>query len=88
MSAEPTSDKHYEEEFKFPLWKLIKQRAVDKDTSYVDALNEVLPEYCKTINYRDIESENKVIIARWNELSEVAGGDVIAVDMTPREKGN
>jgi len=88
MPAEITSDKHYEEKFEFPLWKLIKQRAVDKDTSYVDALNEVLPEYCKTIDYRDIEAENKVIIERWTELSEVAGGDIIAVDMTPREKGS
>ena len=25
--AEPTSDKHYEEKFEFPPWKLTKQRA-------------------------------------------------------------
>ena len=35
--AEPMSDKHYEEEFEFPLWKLIKQRADEKDISYHDA---------------------------------------------------
>ena len=32
---EPMSDKHYEEKFEFPLWKLIKQRAEENDISYV-----------------------------------------------------
>lgn len=88
MVEEPMSDKRYEEKFEFPLWKLIKQRAEEKDISYLAALNEVLPEYVKTIRYRDEEFENEAIIERWTELSKVAGGDVIAVDLTPREGGN
>jgi len=32
--AEPIPDKHYEEKFEFPLLKLIKQRAEEKDISY------------------------------------------------------
>ena len=28
---EPTSNKHYETKFEFPLWKLIKHRAEEKD---------------------------------------------------------
>ena len=86
--AEPTSDKHYEEKFEFPLWKMIKQRAEEKDTSYVVALNEVLPEYVKTIRYGDEEFENKIITERWTEMKEVAGGDVIMVDVAPKEKGD
>ena len=85
--GEPTSDKHYETKFEFPLWKLIKQRAEEKDISYVAALNEVVPEYVRTIRYGDEEFENEAITQRWTELSEVAGGDVILVDTSPREKG-
>ena len=84
---EPKSGKHYEEKFEFPLWKLIKQRAEEKDISYLAALNEVLPEYVKTIRYRDEEFENEAITQRWNELSKVAAGDVIVVDLTSRDKG-
>ncbi len=87
IGAEPTSDKHYEEKFEFPLWKMIKRRAEEKDTSYVIALNEVLPEYVKTIRYGDEEFENAIITERWSEMSKVAGGEVIMVDMAPREKG-
>jgi len=43
--AEPTSDKHYEDDFEFELWKLIKQRAEEKDISYDKASKEVLPEF-------------------------------------------
>ncbi len=32
IGGEPTSDKHYEEKFEFPLWKMIKRRAEEKDT--------------------------------------------------------
>ncbi len=32
--SEPMSNKHYEEKFEFPLWKLIKKRAKEKDLSY------------------------------------------------------
>jgi len=61
---EPTSDKHYEEKFEFPLWKLIKQRAEEKDISYHDALLEVVPEYEKTIRYGDTEFEQEQISKR------------------------
>ena len=50
----------YEEKFEFPLWKLVKQRAREKDISYSAALDEVLPEYVKTIRYRDAEFEREV----------------------------
>jgi len=69
--AEPTSDKHYEEKFEFPLWKLIKQRAEEKDISYLDASDEVLPEYMKTIKYRDPKLEREEYIKRYKELGEL-----------------
>lgn len=69
--AEPTSDKHYEEKFEFPLWKLIKQRAEEKDVSYIDAADEVLPEYMKNIRYRDKEFERAEYIKRYKELDEL-----------------
>ena len=50
-------DKHYESKFKFPLYQLIKQRAEEKDISYHDAALEVMPEYVKTIRYRDRDFE-------------------------------
>ena len=71
--AEPMSDKYYEEKFEFPLWKLIKQRAEEKDISYVAASEEVVPEYARTIRYRDTEfeesavQEGKAEIAEWAE---------------------
>ena len=70
--AEPTSDKHYEEKFEFPLWKLIKQRAKEKDVSYAKASMEVLPEYQKIIRYRDTEFEDAEIKKRRKELNELA----------------
>jgi len=70
--AEPTSDKHYEEKFEFPLWKLIQQRAEEKDVSYVEAAVEVLPEYEKGIRYRDEEFETACIQARQKEMAEIA----------------
>jgi len=69
---EPTSDKHYEERFEFPLWKLIKQRAEKKDISYLAALEEVVPEYIKTIRYRDTDFEDAEIQKRAKELAELA----------------
>jgi hypothetical protein len=66
-----TTDEHYEEDFKFPLWELIKQRAEKKDISYVAAIEEVVPEYIKTIRYRDEVFENEVIKQRQNELAEI-----------------
>ena len=62
--AEPTSDKHYEDKFEFPLWKLIKERAEEKDISYHDAMLEVVPEYEKTIRYGDTEFEQAQIQKR------------------------
>ena len=58
---EPTSDKHYENKFEFPLLKLIRQRAKEKDISYHDAALEVMPEYVKTIRYGDTEFEEAEI---------------------------
>ena len=57
-------DEHYEEKFEFPFWKLIKQRAEEKDISYSDAAAEVCPEYCKTIRYRDTEWSDAQIAKR------------------------
>ncbi len=70
--AERTSDKHYEEKFEFPLWKLIKQRAEEKDISYAKASMEVLPEYQKNIRYRDTAFEDAEIKKRRKELNELA----------------
>ncbi len=85
---EPTSDKHYEEEFEFPLWKLIKQRAEEKDTSYLKALNELLPKYEKEakLRYRDYEWENTLVEKRWKELEELSEGTSILIAET-RKKG-
>ena len=69
---EPTSDKHYEEKFEFPLWKLIQQRAEEKDISYVQATGEVVPDYVKTIRYRDTEFEEAEIKKRQDELTALA----------------
>jgi len=64
--------KHYEEKFEFSLWKLIKDRAEKKDISYARAAEEVVPEYVKTIRYRDVEFEDAAIGKRAKEKIEVA----------------
>ncbi len=69
--AEPTSDKHYEEEFEFPLWKLIKQRAEEKDIGYAAAIVEVVPEYERTIG-QNTESDKAAIQKRAKEMAELA----------------
>jgi len=69
----PTSDEHYEEKFEFPLWKLIKQRAKEKDISYLAAMNEVSPEYGRSIRYGEREFEDGEIEKRWKELSRIGG---------------
>ena len=71
------SDKHYESKFEFPLYHLIKKRAEEKDISYHDAALEVMPEYVKTIRYRDRDfelaeiikndEENKKVRERWQK---------------------
>jgi len=68
---ESVPDKHYEEKFEFPLWKMIKQRAEQKDISYLKAAMEVMPEYAKTIRYDDTEWENAQIRQRNKELIEL-----------------
>ena len=52
---ESESDMHYEENYQSPLWRMIKKRAEQKDISYFAAYREVLPEYQKTIRYKDAE---------------------------------
>jgi hypothetical protein len=47
-------DTHYEENYRSPLWHLIKERAEQRDISYFAAYREVLPEYQKTIRYQDV----------------------------------
>jgi hypothetical protein len=64
-------NEHYEEDFKFPLWELIKKRADEKDISYVAAIEEVVPEYIKTIRYRDEAFENGCIQKRRQEFAEL-----------------
>ena len=64
-------DGRYEEKFEFPLWKLIKQHAEEKDISYVVAALEVLPEYKKGIRYRDTEFENSEIEKRQKQLDKL-----------------
>ena len=61
-------DQHYEEKFEFPLWKLIKQRAEEKDISYVKAAEEVVPEYVKTIPYRNFAYDDALIKSRLDEM--------------------
>jgi len=68
---EPTSDEHYETDFEFPLWKLIQQRAKEKDISYRKAADEVVLEYKKTIRYRDVEFETEQIQNRIKEMAEL-----------------
>ena len=65
---EPTSDKHYEEKFEFPLWKLIKEYAEEKDISYLQASEKIVPEYVKTIRYRDIKFEESEVKKRAEEM--------------------
>ena len=69
--SDPMSDKHYEEKFEFPLWKLIKKRAKEKDISYAEACKEAVPEYVKTIRYGDTEFEDAEIQKRVKEKAEV-----------------
>ena len=70
--VETKSDKYYEEKFEFTLWKLIKQRAEEKDISYHDASIEVLPEFEKTIGYRDKEFEEAAIQKRRKEMLDLS----------------
>jgi len=68
---EATSNKHYEEKFEFTLWKMIKQRANEKDISYMAASEEVVPEYVASLHYRDEEFNDKNIYAWMDHLEEM-----------------
>jgi hypothetical protein len=68
-------DQHYEDEFKFPLWELIKQCAEEKNISYSQASELVVPEYVKTIRYFDHEYEDGLIEAREKEMAEARARD-------------
>lgn len=46
---------HYEEKFEFPMMKLIRERAREKDCSILKALQEVVPEYALKLRFRDAE---------------------------------
>ena len=65
---EPTSDEQVEEKFEFPLWKLIKEYAEENDISYLQASEKIVPEYVKTIRYRDIEFEESEVKKRAEEM--------------------
>lgn len=53
----------YEEEFEFPLFKLVREKAEELDISYHDALVLVKPDYVRTCRYGDEEYENAEIEA-------------------------
>ena len=62
-------DEHYEDEFEFPLWRLIKECAEREDISYSKASELVVPEYAKSIRYGDHAFEDAVIEAREKEMA-------------------
>jgi hypothetical protein len=66
--ADPKLDEHYEEKFEFPLLKLIRQRAEEKDISYSQAYKEVQSEYGKNIRYRDTAFEDQELERRQREM--------------------
>ena len=78
---EPTSDKHYETKFEFTLWKLIKKRAEEKDISYVEAAHEVVPDYVKTIRYRDTEFEEDEVHKRAQEIAGMVDHETTGKDI-------
>ena len=65
---EPTSDKHYESKFEFPIWTEIKKLAKEKDISYIEAAVEVRSEYVKTIRYRDTDYNEDQVHNRAQEM--------------------
>ena len=65
-------EKHYDEEFEFPMWRLIKERAAERDISYLAASEEVAAEYVKTIRYGDTKFEEAEIQKRMKEVAELA----------------
>jgi hypothetical protein len=77
---------HYESEFEFPLWTLIKAYAEEHDVSYIEACSIVTPEYEKGIRYRDIEFENEEIGRRRAEMQAQVEEEAAAA-RAKREKG-
>lgn len=70
--VEPTSvDNKYEAEFEFPLLKLIRQRAEEKDISYLEAADEVVPEYARTLRLRDSEYIEELLKKEQEHLDQV-----------------
>jgi hypothetical protein len=53
--SESELNMHYEENYQSPLWRMVKRHAEQKDICYFAAYREVLPEYQKTIRYKDAE---------------------------------
>jgi len=72
------SSEIYEREFEFPFWKLVKQRAEEKDISYSDAAAEVCPEYSKTLRIRDTEWSDEQI-AKWEKggVPEIKSSEIL-----------
>ncbi len=68
---EATSDKHYETPWESPLWKMIKQRADEKDISYSQAWKEVSKEHFKMLRYRDTEFEDAAVKKMNQEMAEL-----------------
>lgn len=71
------ADKHYEEEFEWPLWKLIQQRAEEKDISYRKASQEVAPEYAKGIRIGDVAYEDDQVKKRIAYIEKEVKNDII-----------
>ena len=65
---------HYEEEFEFPMMRLIRQRAREKDISILKAIKEVVPEYALKLRFRDTEY-NEEIFRKQQKEREAAATD-------------
>ena len=68
--AKDLAGEHYEEDFEFELWKMIKEHAKKKDLCYLDAAIEVMPEYGKGVRFYDEEFEEELRQNRKKELAE------------------
>ncbi|MBQ9032046.1 MAG: hypothetical protein IJ106_11430 [Parasporobacterium sp.] len=60
----------YESKFEFPILKLIRQKAEELDISYCAAADIVVPEYQKTVRYRDHEFEHEVMMSNDAEFKQ------------------
>lgn len=64
-------NEHYEDWFEFPLLKLIRQRAEEKDISYLAAADEVVPEYARALRFRDVEYNEALFKEQRKQLEEL-----------------